>query len=393
MDDDGSKERGGLTSFYALLWEVIGLLLTLALASFILFGLYEKVGEARAEMEAARLEAAKKREAPSIPVVVQVIETCTLVEDLELPGRAEAIRELSLSPEVRGRVAEVLVEDGATVEKGQTLLRIDDEDYRIALSDAEARLALAKETLRSTKELVQSRVETQYEMDKAQSSYDQAIAAVEKARVQVRRCSLESPLAGVVNDVLPEEGEWVDSGSFVVELLDTKRLKVEIGIPEKDVHAVSSIKGSELVFDAIGDGRVLWGDKVYLSQKPLESSLVYLLRLEIDNSEGLLRPGMFCSARIVKSERADSIVVPLFSVMAIRDEHVVYVVEGDLNQGSVTQAKKRKVDLGVISGRSVEIKSGLSAGDKLIVVGQRSIADGTKVKLMRIEKSLKGLKR
>ncbi len=390
---ENSNNQRGYKPLFALIWELIGVAIVLLVGWVLLSSLFATVSQKRAKMEAARKAAESQREVPAVPIVVKKLATTTVVDEINLPGRIEAIREVAVSTEVRGKVIELEVIDGQLVDAGQVVLRLDDSDYRIALADAKARLKLAAETLRSTKELVQSRVETKYEMDKAQSGYDQAVAAVNRAKLQVERCILRSPIKGVVDDVEPDLGEFVASEKTVAVVLEVNKLKVEIGIPEKDVHEVRAVKECEVTIDAISLDHKVMGKVVYLSHQPAKNALVYLLRLEIDNSDNLLRPGMFGRARIVKAKRENSVVAPLFSIMAIRDDHVAYVVDKDVKQGQVTTVKKRAVELGTMTGRSVEITKGLKAGEHLVVVGQRSVADDTKVRVMRIIDKMGGMKR
>ena len=377
----------------ALVWELLGVAIVLLIGWGLLSSVFATVSEKREVMEAARKKAESARETPAVPVVVKVLSTTTVVDEINLPGRIEAIREVSVSTEVKGKVVAIEVVDGQAVKKGQIVVRLDDMDYRIALSDAKARLKLAAETLRSTRELVKSRVETKYEMDKAQSTYDQAAAAVSRAKLEVERCIVRSPIEGVVNDVIPDLGEFVAAETSVAMVLDVEKLKVEIGIPEKDVHDIRSVKECEVTIDAVNGGMKVMGKVIYLSHKPASDALVYLLRLEIDNKERILRPGMFGRARIIKAKRENSVVAPLFAIMAIRDDHVAYVIDGPVEAGSLTTVKKRQVELGTMTGRSVEVTKGLKAGDYLIVVGQRSVAEGTKVRVMRTVRKMSGLKR
>ena len=387
------NEKRGREHLFALLWELIGVAIALLIGWLLLSSLFATVANQRVAMEKQRRKAESKREIPAVPVVVKVLKETTVVDEINLPGRIEAIREVSVSTEVKGKVVAIEVVDGQLVDEGQVILRLDSTDYRIALDDAKARLKLAAETLRSTKELVKSRVETQYEMDKAQSSYDQAEASVSRAQLEVERCTLRSPIKGVVNDVLPDLGEFVASEKSVAILLDIEKLKVEIGIPEKDVHDIRNVKECEVTVDAVKGGLKVMGKVIYLSYKPVSDALVYLLRLEVDNKDSILRPGMFGRARIVKAKRDHAIVAPLFSIMAIRDDHVAYVIDGPVEAGSLTVVKKRQIELGTMTGRSVEVTKGLEAGDYLIVVGQRSVAEGTKVRVMRTVTTMGGLKR
>jgi multidrug efflux pump subunit AcrA (membrane-fusion protein) len=104
---------------------------------------------------------------------------------------------------------------------------------------------------------------------------------------------------------------------------------------------------------------------------------LYDLELMIDNTSGEILPDMFARVDILKKEIPNAIVVPLYSLISVNDQNIAYVIEDN----DIVSA--RKVELGVQEGWMVEIKSGLSQGDRLIAVGQRDVSDGQKVKVIR----------
>jgi membrane fusion protein (multidrug efflux system) len=104
---------------------------------------------------------------------------------------------------------------------------------------------------------------------------------------------------------------------------------------------------------------------------------LYNLELAIDNPDGMLFPGMFVRAEIVKLEAGASLSVPLYTVITRNGQQFVYVEEDGT-------AKRRPVELGILEDWRVQVKKGLSAGDRVIVEGHRNVEEGQKVNIVRI---------
>jgi membrane fusion protein (multidrug efflux system) len=103
---------------------------------------------------------------------------------------------------------------------------------------------------------------------------------------------------------------------------------------------------------------------------------LYTLELELDNSDGRILPDMFVRVEIVKKEIKDSLALPIYSVISRNDENIVYVVDDGV-------ARAHKVSLGLLEGWRIQVTEGLCAGDRVIVVGQRSVNTGDKVNIVR----------
>lgn len=384
MSDGPNTRPSWKIRLAAWAWELAGLLLVLALGGGLLMLLSGSLAEEQKAIEGEKGRAAEGRSTTLIPVIVKVLRPETVLDAISLPGQVQAVQSLTISTQVKGRVLSVDVLEGRSVKKGDLLCRIDDSDYRIALDEAEAALRLASQNLEKTRKLVKSKIESESILDRDRATFEQARARVASARLAVERCSIHSPMDGVVEDVLPEPGEFLPSEKAVAVLLDVSRVKVEVGIPEQDIDSVRSVKTCSLKVDAL-DGLEIEGAVTYLSHRPAQQTLVYMLRMEVDNGDGRLRPGMFVEARIVKERREGAIKVPLFAVLARRDAHFLYVL--DESDGSA-RVRERPVSLGIMQGRHVEIRGGVKAGEKVVVVGQRAVADGGQVRVMKTVKSM-----
>jgi membrane fusion protein (multidrug efflux system) len=378
--DSGNKPDATGVRSKAYWWEMLGLLIVLAGGVLLIGTLVTAIKIKSGWMAEESINSAKNRKIEKVSVVVRELTPETVVDRIRLPGMVRPWIEVKVPAEVSGQVLEKPVDKGALVKKAQVLLRIDPKDYRIALDRARSTLNLARQNFARTEKLLKQGVRTPSDRDNDYNALKQAETEVEAAELALARCTITSPSDGVVDDILPEIGEFLNVGAHVATVLDCGRVKVIIGIPEIDIDAVRKVKECEVKVSSVENGRIFPGAVSYLSLQPREEALVYSLELKIDNKEGLLRPGMFAEADIVKGRRPGSLMVPLYALLAKGDHRFAFVAEE--KDGQTVARLRDKLELGVIQGLNVEILSGLNPGEKLIVMGHRSVSDGAPVEIV-----------
>lgn len=384
------------TWWKALLRELGGLAVVVLVAALVLVPLFLAVKATQRRIRAERETASAAVRQQATSVVVTVLEPVVLEDRIRLPGMVAPLRDVTVAAEVAGRVVERPVPEGATVEAGQVICRLEDADYQIAVRRAAAAVRLAEADLARVRALAEQQVAPTAELDRAENACSQARAELQAAELALSRCRIVSPLSGVLDEMVPEVGERVAVADRVARVLDIARVKIEIGIPERELAAVRDLQECEVRVDAVGGGQTFRAARTYLSSETMADALVYRLRLELDNPGGRLLPGMFVDAQVLRETRPQALLVPLFAVVARDDGYVAFVVE-DEGAGEAGDrrpvARLRPVTIGVIQGRQVEVRAGLRAGERLIVLGQRAVEDGTPVAVERTVTSLAELMR
>jgi RND family efflux transporter MFP subunit len=180
---------------------------------------------------------------------------------------------------------------------------------------------------------------------------------------------------GIINRMLVEPGQFVAVGDPVAEILQLNPIKVTVGIPESDIHAVRQVDTFEVRLDALG-GKIFTGKKHHFSRSAESTARLYDLEILIDNPEGEILSDMFARVDIVKRFSPFALTLPLYAVISAGGSHSVFVEK----DGHV---EKREVRLGIQEGWVVEITSGLEAGERVVVVGQRDLAHGQKITLIK----------
>ena len=338
------------------------------------------------EVEQAKRIAEANRPVDAVNVALLRLQRIEVQDQIILPGLLQPWKVSNLSAQVSGRVVSKLAE-GTKVSKDEVILRIDDSDYIIKLEDAKAKFAEAEQSYKRKEKLHSSRVNPLSVLEEAAALYSKAKSELQTAQLALERCQITAPFDGVVDIVTPEIGELVNVGATVATIAQLGDLKAEVGIPEKDIDLVRDITTCEVEVEAARTTVI--GERTYLSYLPAPEAQVYVLRLRLPNQDGILRPGMFGNARVVREVR-QNIMVPIYTVLTKDDTYYVFVA-GDYtlpedkkhDPRKLQSAVRRNVKLGVVKGADVEILEGLEPGDRLVAVGQRNLDEGTVINVVK----------
>jgi len=333
-----------------------------------------RITEKQAVLKAEKAQALKK-DRPATNVVTLEMVPSPIHDRIRLPGDVQPWVKLNILAEVRGRIVSKKVEEGQTVRKGQLLARIDSRDYDNILASTRADFNAARKTLKRIRGLHREKLATQSQLDAATARVDALKAAMNTAELNAARCRIRAPTAGVVNRIDAEPGRFINTGDWVAEVLQLSRVKVRVGIPESDVAAVRHIDRFDVEIDALG-GRIFKGTKHFLSRTADPMARLYDLIIKVNNPDQEILPDMFVRVDILKKTVPDALVIPLYASLSRSDAQIVFVVKDG-------KAHARQVTLGIQEGWRVQVVSGLSAGEKVIVIGQRGVNDGENVHVVR----------
>jgi membrane fusion protein (multidrug efflux system) len=348
--------------------------LFLILLILIIAGLFAHINGERGRIKAENLASLHKKR-PPVNVVVLDVTPMPIHDRLSLPAQVEPWVVLNVLAEVSGKVVELMAEEGDPVKNGDLIARIDSRDYENELSSIRAKYSLAEKNLNRARDLFEEGLITRARLDDEIANVESLSAALKNAELRLERCSVKAPISGVMNRIDAEEGLYLNVQDPVGQILEIDRVKVIVGIPESDVDAVRKLTHFDLTIDALG-GRTIRGRKLFLSKSPESFAHLYRLEIEVENREGEILPGMFARVDIIKKEVSNSISVPLYSVISQGDEQFVYVEK----EG---KAHVRIVETGILEGWRVQIARGIEEGDRVIVVGHRSVDEGQEVNVVR----------
>jgi len=308
---------------------------------------------------------------PAIPVSVTVIEPVAMQDVIFLPGETEAFEDVKVAANTAGRVDWIGPREGQQVNKGDLLAKIDVSALKAALDRAEAAYKLADDLYQRRLRLYEHKIIAKEELDQSETQRALALADLKQIKVQYNHGFPKSPIAGIMNYLYVEEGEYADVGKPLAEIVNIDKIKINVQVPELDVRFVKIGQQTPLKIDAFPD-RTLMGTIDFVSFKADPATKTFLVRSVIDNPGHDIRPGMIGRVAFVRRVIADAVAVPIFTLIDKGGERIVFVEKDGV-------AESRSISIGVIEGDRVQITSGLNPGDHLIVKGHTEVEDGMKV--------------
>jgi len=291
-----------------------------------------------------------------------------------VPAAAEAWEDIQLAAKGDGTVEWMGPREGGRVGKGDPVAKIDTSSLVHQLESAQAAADLARVNRDRIADLRKGDVASQDELDRMESQCRQAEAALAIARQAYDDATLLSPIEGVVDDLAPDVGEFVNRGETVARIVDVSRIKLIVNVPEKDISFFDTgqsarVRNPEPV-SGFTSGTIT---RIGMVADPM--SRTFRVEATVDNPRGVFRPGMIAKVELVRRTRERAIVIPLFAHLQTPEGPLVYIEKDG-------RAEARRVETGIRRGMEVEVTKGLRAGDRLIVSGQRALSDGAPVRVV-----------
>ncbi len=344
----------------------------------------------------------KKAESPKAPPAVTVMKI--VARDLPVTGeyvaQTQSSRQVNIYARVSGFLEERLYTEGAIVKTGQTLFRIDPKPFQVQLDQAaaalakqEAALEVARSNLARTKPLATANALSQKDLDDATGQFQSAAASVDQARAQLESaklnlsyCTISSPVHGAASAALQQEGTYISpqnsqlatvmvlspiwvNFSLSENEMQQIRVQAEKGLyrpPKNQSYVAEIVLVDGTVFPRTG--RITFADPSYNAQTG-----TFLLRVSVENPDGILRPNQYVRVRIKGAVRPNAVVVPQRAVQQGSKGQFVWVVNAD---GTVAP---RPVVVGQWKGDDWFIDQGLQAGETVVVDGGLTLQAGVKV--------------
>ena len=322
---------------------------------------------------------------------VAVAESTTITSGPAISGSLEPDWSATVRAEVSGPIVRTYAESGDRVANGALLARIDDRairdvylSARAAVRTAESMAAQARRDLTRTETLVkagavaqQAEEQQRVSVQNSEGSLADAQARLASAEKQLRATEVRAPDKGVVSDRAVQAGDVVQPGAALFTVVDPSRMKLVAAVPAQELGEVRV--GAPVEFTVSGyPGRVFAGRVERINPVADPTTGQVEITVELPNTAGQLVGGLFAEGRVA-SQTHTGIVIPESAVDARGLRPVVRVLE----QGTVARVE---VEIGLRDAATdrVEITSGLSAGDTLLLGAAQGIAPGTPVRVRAV---------
>ncbi|PUE19047.1 efflux transporter periplasmic adaptor subunit [Limnohabitans sp. MMS-10A-160] len=322
-------------------------------------------------------------------VEVAKVTSITLVDEAQSVGSLRSRQGVMLRPEVAGRVAKILFNDGQRVSKGQLLVQLDDQLQAAQLSQAKAEMSIAAANHKRNQELVAQNFISKRSLDESAAALEVAQAKLDLAQATLQRLKIIAPFNGVTGLRQINVGDYLKDGADVVNIEDIDAVLVDFRLPERFQAKVRAGQSAQLTLDAL-PGRSFAA--VVQAVDPLidANGRSVGVRGCIDNRQQQLRPGMFARVNAVFGSRPSALVIPEEAIVPQGGRtFVVKVIPGDKPETLISQRVPVKV--GLRQPGKVEILEGLELDDTVVVAGhQRLQKDGTPVRVVDMSRPASG---
>ncbi|MBI4326419.1 MAG: efflux RND transporter periplasmic adaptor subunit [Chloroflexi bacterium] len=305
-----------------------------------------------------------------------------IVRTLTLPGNIRAYQEATLYAKIAGYLKSIAVDKGDWVKANDALAEIEAPEMLADLGKFKAELAVAEVDARRVQEAVAKAPDLvmPQAVDMAKGKYEIAKANLERIQTLLGYSKIVAPFDGVITR------RWVDPGAFipsatsgsaaknaaVVTLMDFRRVRVEVAIPQSDAALVKTGLPVRVSVEEL-PGRSFEGQITRFAYALDESTKTMMTEIEIPNPEHLLRPGMYANCQIALEKRTDALLLPAEALVTEKKKSFVFCLRD-------SKATRVPVKTGFDDGISVEILlGGLKPDEPVIVAGKHALTDGQAV--------------
>ncbi len=350
----------------AALWIVI------ALAVVSVVGFYAV--QAATSSSPASKEAGKEEKAKEpVPVSVAAVAAGPVSSYLSATANLVPDNEVQVLTEAEGRVARLLADEGDWIQKGQSLAVLHREDAEIALNKSRVREANAILGYQRGEKMNEQGLISQVDFDKLRMERDLTTQEVAEAELRLSKTTIRAPFAGRITVRTVETGQHVRPGEALFTIADFDPLVAVIHLPEKDVLALKPGRDARITLKA--DEAVRFRGRIR-QISPVVDLATGTVKVTVEALRPFpesVRPGGFVTIDIVRETLPAALLLPRQAVLRELQSAHVFVAKNGV-------AEKRSVTLGLEEGDRVEVRSGLAAGERVIVAGQGSLRHGSPVK-------------
>lgn len=301
---------------------------------------------------------------------------------VELQGDVTTKQNVLIYPEMAGTLIKVNVIAGQNVSKGQLLATIDDGGMKSQLAQMETQIALAKTTFERQTRLWQQKIGTEIQYLQAKSSYEAQQSAIDQMKGQLDKFQIRAPFAGIIDEVIKDQGTVVapGPGSEVFRILNLSDMYVQVDVPETYIGSVSPGKIVKVFFPVLNEEIASKVRETGNYINPNNRS--FTAEIPVPNKNGLIKPNLTAKVSINDYSSSSAILIPQSVISENAEgEQYVYVVT-EIDSENVGKVSRVIIKTGKTQGDFVEILSGISNGDNIVLEGARAVKDGQQVKIL-----------
>jgi membrane fusion protein, multidrug efflux system len=310
-----------------------------------------------------------------VSVVAVTLRREPFAQQMEAVGTARANEAVDITAKLSNRVTAIRFREGQQVKAGEVLVEFDGEQARATLAEAEAALSDSRSQYKRSRELYATKALSEAQLDQLQATLSANEARVAGARSLLNDTIIRAPFAGRVGLRNISVGSYVSPGTVITTLDDTSVIKLDFSVPEVFLATVQ--EGLQISARTSAYPDTEFKGKVSSIDSRLDPvSRAVIVRARIANADGRLKPGMFMTVKLLRSD-VPALMLPEEALVPEGNKKFVFVVRDGKAVRSEVQTGRRRPG-------EVEIVSGLDDGDVVVTEGTQKIRDGVAVKVIPV---------
>jgi membrane fusion protein, multidrug efflux system len=312
---------------------------------------------------------------PAAEISAATVETIALPRFAPGIGSIAAVHQVTVNPEVGGRVTKLFFEPGQTVKAGDPLVQLNDAPDRGDLANYEAQARLAEVSLQRSQMLHQKSFASQEVVDQNQAQLDEARGQIIKTEAIIAQKLIRAPFSGRLGVRQIDLGQYLNPGAPIVTLTDLAMLFVNFTLPSDMRPRIAVGQHVDVTSDAY-PGRVFAAEITTIEPQLSPDTRTIQVQATMPNPNEALLPGMFVDAAVVLPPRPDTMVLPETAVEYTLYGDSVYLIRA---AGKVFVAIRTPVKTGTRWDGKVAILNGLKPGERVVAAGQVKVHNGAPV--------------
>jgi membrane fusion protein (multidrug efflux system) len=307
-----------------------------------------------------------------VNVRIEILKPSRLVDAIEVAGTVKASEDANLSPEEGGVVKEWKARKGQSVKKGDLVIVLKDEVIKAGYDAAVAQYKMAELNLEKQRKVYDEQGISELQLKNMEYTRDAAKANADLMKARWERTQIRAPFDGIVDNIVPNEGDFAPPGIPVARIVNTSTIKIQADIPELYSGSVPVGSVAIISFDAL-PGDTLRSKVNFVGSTVSSANRALQVEIVVANPYRKIKSEMVAKVKILRETKPNALMVSENIIQLVdRDRSIVYVE----NQG---KAEERRLKIGGRQGIMVEVLDGLRAGDHLIVSGYQKVVNGSPV--------------
>lgn len=304
-----------------------------------------------------------------------IVKTKLLLDNIEIPGTIVSNEETEIHPEVAGRITGIYFKEGAFVNKGVLLVKLNDADLQAQKKKILVQLQVAKQNEERSSQLLKIQGISKQDYEAMMLQVTTANADLAVIQTQIEKTNIRAPFSGKLGLRMVSVGAYISPTSVITTMSQPNQLKIDFTVPERYIHQISF--GKFVNFKVDGSDRTYAAKVMATESNITQDTRTLQVRAAVQGATAGLLPGNFAKVTLDFQPDPNAIVVPTQAIIPQARGKKVYIY-------SSGKAKFVDVTTGIRDSANVQITSGLKVGDTVLITGLLALKPDAKVMLGKV---------